>query len=57
MKDEKDMPLKEVKAVDLTRIISDLFCTMLLADMGAEVIEINDASDLTIRPHQKVSYP
>jgi crotonobetainyl-CoA:carnitine CoA-transferase CaiB-like acyl-CoA transferase len=35
-----DQPLAGVRVIDLTRILSGPFCTMLLGDMGAEVVKI-----------------
>ena len=36
------LPLSDLKVIDLTRVLAGPFCAMLLGDMGAEVIKIED---------------
>src|SRR6478609_2350968 len=39
------MQLGGIRVVDLSRILSGPFCSMFLADMGAEVIKVEDVED------------
>jgi crotonobetainyl-CoA:carnitine CoA-transferase CaiB-like acyl-CoA transferase len=39
------MQLEGIRVVDLSRILSGPFCSMFLADLGAEVIKVEDVED------------
>ena len=39
------LPLQDVKIIDLCRVLPGPFCTMILGDMGAEVIKVEDVED------------
>ncbi len=37
-----ELPLSDVKVLDLTRLLPGGFCSLLLADLGAEVLKVED---------------
>jgi len=37
-----DLPLSDVKVLDLTRLLPGGFCSLLLADLGAQVLKVED---------------
>jgi crotonobetainyl-CoA:carnitine CoA-transferase CaiB-like acyl-CoA transferase len=46
-------PLSGLRIIDLTRVLSGPFCTMLLGDLGAEVLKIEAPEGDTIRTQGK----
>lgn len=54
MSPERSGPLADVRIVDLTQALAGPFCTMILADMGADVIKVEPPHGDTVRligPH------
>ena len=37
-----ELPLSDVRVLDLTRLLPGGFCSLLLADFGAEVLKVED---------------
>jgi alpha-methylacyl-CoA racemase len=37
-----DLPLSDIRVLDLTRLLPGGFCSLLLADLGAEVLKVED---------------
>ena len=36
------LPLEKVKVIDLSRLLPGPYCSMVLADLGADVIRVED---------------
>ena len=42
MSDRADLPLSDVRVLDMTRLLPGGFCSLLLADFGADVLKVED---------------
>jgi len=54
---ERSGPLVDVRVVDLTQALAGPFCTMILADMGADVVKVEPPDGDSVRvigPHTEV---
>src|SRR6478752_5741553 len=47
-----DLPLAGVRVVDLTRVLSGPFCSMLLGDLGADIIKVETPGEGDTVRHQ-----